>query len=98
MRRWLLLLTCGSGLINEINAAQDTVLKGGLDSKFTLLQPLYALIDRQLPGHHDSFIFDYSPRNTSLYEQDRFELASTVDSKIQISCNTLSSCCRGLYT
>jgi alpha-N-acetylglucosaminidase len=65
------------------------------------LNGLYDLINRRIPGHTNSFHFDYLPNNTS--SGDLFIISDFAspggcgNGGIYIQCTTTSACARGLY-
>ncbi|KAF9820748.1 hypothetical protein IEO21_01191 [Rhodonia placenta] len=61
----------------------------------TSLDGIYALVQRQIPQHQDSFTF-----NLIEGDGDAFTISDTVGESggITVQCTTVSACARGLYT
>jgi len=61
-----------------------------------------ALVERQLPRHKHDFVFHLEPQTAAINAKthstlDTFTLFDA-DRKVNIQCNTISACSRGLYT
>lgn len=67
----------------------------------TALDGLYALIQRRIPAHNQSFNLILTPNDSTVL--DTFTLSDADsqgqgNSQINIQCTSVSACARGLYT
>ncbi|EPS94751.1 alpha-N-acetylglucosaminidase [Fomitopsis schrenkii] len=59
----------------------------------TSLDGIYALVQRQIPQHANSFTFSLIDGN-----DDSFVISDSSEGGISVQCTTVSACARGLYT